>query len=843
MTRQMKLCGAIVVGAWLVVLGFGCSEPVEPRELGTKGHPIFYGTVDDVPSHAAVVAVTDAGGAYFCSGTLISEYVVLTAAHCLEGETAAGVRIFFGSDVDPPAIVGEYRNVSEILVHPQYTGSGNDLALARLSSAPPAGIAPIPALPLALGLTAADNNTTTVDFSGFGLTENDTDGIKLHVDGTIALVCAGPASCTYSGNSVVPKSFAYSQAGAIGGPCSGDSGGPAFVLRDGVEYTAGVTSYGDWYCTEYGVSATVSEFESFITNFINQLPPESCANGVDDDEDGATDCDDSDCAGDVVCLPNACTVATRVGCGSSLSSTTQGATDLFSAYSCAGWAEDGPEKAYLLDIPEGAQVTVNMDPTQQTRDLDLFLLGGACDPGSCIDQSSNGGSDPEQIVFTMPAGGAYAIVETYAQPATFTFSVSCQGASEDCDNTFDEDGDGAIDCADPDCLGDPACGPVPEVCDNGADDDGDGFVDCLDSDCAAAPNCQPVPEVCDNGADDDGDGLADCDDVDCAAFPACIPTACGVAATVGCGASFSSTTAGATDLFDTYSCTGVTEGGPELAYFLDLPEGTLVILDMEPTQANRNLDLLLLGGGCDPAACLAQSSNPGSDPEQLVFSMPAGGAYVLIETPAATSTFNFSVTCPGPAEICDNGADDDGDGQADCDDADCAAAPNCQPVAEICDNGADDDGDGQADCDDADCAAAPNCQPVAEICDNGADDDGDGQADCDDTDCAAAPNCQPVAEICDNGADDDGDGQADCDDADCAAAPNCQPVAEICDNGADDDGDGQADCDDADCAASEICSTASGAGCGCSASGAGQAGELGLAALGLGLLILIRRRR
>ncbi|MCK7490676.1 MAG: hypothetical protein MZW92_02010, partial [Comamonadaceae bacterium] len=31
--------------------------------------------------------------------------------------------------------------------------------------------------------------------------------------------------------------------------------------------------------------------------------------------------------------------------------------------------------------------------------------------------------------------------------------VTCQGASEDCDNTFDEDGDGAIDCADPDLHG------------------------------------------------------------------------------------------------------------------------------------------------------------------------------------------------------------------------------------------------------------------------------------------------------------------------------------------------------------------------------------------------------
>ena len=63
---------------------------------------------------------------------------------------------------------------------------------------------------------------------------------------------------------------------------------------------------------------------------------------------------------------------------------------------------------------------------------------------------------------------------------------------------------------------------------------------------------------------------------------------------------------------------------------------------------------------------------------------------------------------PPPAEICDNGLDDDRDGNADCDDADCSGFAACIP-AEICDNGIDDDRDGRADCDDDDCAEAANC--------------------------------------------------------------------------------------------------------------------------------------
>lgn len=55
---------------------------------------------------------------------------------------------------------------------------------------------------------------------------------------------------------------------------------------------------------------------------------------------------------------------------------------------------------------------------------------------------------------------------------------------EDCDSGTDEDGDGLVDCLDPDCS--EACS---EICDNGQDDDADGFVDCLDSECSEEPVC------------------------------------------------------------------------------------------------------------------------------------------------------------------------------------------------------------------------------------------------------------------------------------------------------------------------------------------------------------------
>ena len=81
-------------------------------------------------------------------------------------------------------------------------------------------------------------------------------------------------------------------------------------------------------------------------------------------------------------------------------------------------------------------------------------------------------------------------------------------------------------------------------------------------------------------------------------------------------------------------------------------------------------------------------------------------------------------------------------------DSDCFDAPECQLAGEvpssfeICNNGIDDDGDGDIDCADSDCLGAPECGPAGampmpyEICDNGIDDDDDGKVDCDDPDCA-----------------------------------------------------------------------------------------------------------
>ncbi len=74
-------------------------------------------------------------------------------------------------------------------------------------------------------------------------------------------------------------------------------------------------------------------------------------------------------------------------------------------------------------------------------------------------------------------------------------NFQCTGAGEICSDGIDNDGDGLIDCLDPDCCSDPACPAYASneganggvCCANSLDDDGDGLIDGEDPDCGGPP--------------------------------------------------------------------------------------------------------------------------------------------------------------------------------------------------------------------------------------------------------------------------------------------------------------------------------------------------------------------
>ena len=130
-----------------------------------------------------------------------------------------------------------------------------------------------------------------------------------------------------------------------------------------------------------------------------------------------------------------------------------------------------------------------------------------------------------------------------------------------------------------------------------------------------------------------------------------------------------------------------------------------------------------------------------------------GNYYVMVRAYTAYSGVTLTVDADtggaAAGEICDDGVYNDGDGDNDCADSDCASDPACgPPAAEVCDDGVDNDGDGDTDCSDSDCANDLACTVASETsCTNGVDDDGDGDTDCADSDCASNPVCQAAEAV------------------------------------------------------------------------------------------------
>lgn len=289
--------------AILCLGGPGCADTLASdggeQTLLTSRQPIVGGTVD--AAHAYVVGVGNARKAY-CSGTVISRRTVITAGHCYGNLT----RVFFGKSLG-------HRSVSVRIEtsrrHPNYRSSTleNDLALLKLESDAP--VQPAPLL-----REAMENNGQYIGpeytFVGYGVS----DGVAGTGFGTrrvvaFPIMAIGPARVGGTPGTIDASQFYYQVPRR--NTCAGDSGGPAFLVRGGVERHAGVTSFGDDPCTLDGVQArtdalqiaafiqpTIDEFESDNPCRADGFCEPSCDVGP---EVVDPDCAERHCGPDGVC--------------------------------------------------------------------------------------------------------------------------------------------------------------------------------------------------------------------------------------------------------------------------------------------------------------------------------------------------------------------------------------------------------------------------------------------------------------------------------------------------------------------------------------------------------------
>ncbi len=464
----------------------------------------------------------------------------------------------------------------------------------------------------------------------------------------------------------------------------------------------------------------------------------NCIDKVDNDDDGDTDCDDSDCAAQPVCVPETL---------------------------CTNGGDD------------------DFDGFTDCLDTDCDGLG-YCEYGtelSCGDDNDNDGDTLTDCADLDCADEVTCIPEP------------------NCTNGLDDDEDGQTDCADFDCDGVGFCEFGEELsCDDENDNDGDGDTDCDDTDCAVLAECVVgCPDGSEPSTFTASDLPVTIPDPGATQATVTVP-ASGIVRKAVVQISITHTFVGdliiglqpptggpivlsnrhgssgenyADTIFSDDAPTAIASGTPPYTGSYQ-PDEQLSVIEGFPAEGTWTLDV------SDEA-----SIDSGS---LTAFSLH-------LCTCDGTPGCEFGAACQD--EI-----DNDGDSAIDCDDPDCAGVIQCTPETP-CDDGEDNDLDGQTDCGDADCDGVGICEHGTEVtCGDGEDNDADGAIDCADTDCSVTTACEPESD-CHDTIDNDDDGTTDCQDVGCSSDPTCEIAGEtLCAVGIDNDSDGLTDCEEAGCA-------------------------------------------
>jgi hypothetical protein len=234
--------------------------------------------------------------------------------------------------------------------------------------------------------------------------------------------------------------------------------------------------------------------QTLTQDFILPASVEICTDGVDNDNNGLSDCEDPGCVENASCQTGVIEI-----CGDNIDNDGNSLSDCDDPVCIAAGGCESPIPEICNDGIDnnGDNLLDCRDPLCSTA---IYCLTENCVDG--IDNNADGFVDCSDT----------DCIET---------SKCLQPPVEVCGDGLDNDNNGLLDCDDSKCANLDTCVPpvAAELCRNGIDDNGDGLIDCADAQCRTRALC--LDEVCDNRLDDDADGRIDCEDLECRSTAAC----------------------------------------------------------------------------------------------------------------------------------------------------------------------------------------------------------------------------------------------------------------------------------------------------------------------------------
>lgn len=358
------------------------------------------------------------------------------------------------------------------------------------------------------------------------------------------------------------------------------------------------------------------------------LPPEICDSGVDEDMDGFTDCEDIDCMGTIWCTGSDCVINRSLGV---LTRGDEVFWNFDTSYATSNnhipcGGDWTPDLVGAFRLEHESTVRISMHQTG----YHVMALGTEAGEGTWCDDAIFDCTDP--------GGLGLPIHRALKLPAARYF-VLVEAKTEEAT------GMGEIHVR--------VYDPNKEICDDGVDNTGNGLTDCEDPACTDSPLCMPETN-CHNGLDDDGDGHIDCADLDCIGTPACSNPACTVDRDMGIIGPLSpgyvtDSTETSSDRFATICAIG--GGGKDRVYSFRLEQETGVTIRMHQASGSDHVVSLALPGGpganCDAAQHLCtEGGGSGLPIISNISYLPPGEYYLIVEAygPWGTGDFNLQVS-------------------------------------------------------------------------------------------------------------------------------------------------------------------------------------------------------
>jgi V8-like Glu-specific endopeptidase len=247
--RKVLLAFAMMVVAIFMVSGMA-SAITDGQPDGNR-HPNVGGLVNDTQYPD--------GTWIYCSGTLISPTVFLTAAHC--GDEGTRVRVTF----DPAYEDGDKTYAGTFYADPAYPGTSSDahdIAVVVFDK-PIKGLTPA-TLPSADSLSSlsSDQTFTSVGYGAYEVT-NDPGGHQYLYDDVRQY-----ATGTLNAINKTWLRISMNASTGNGGTCYGDSGGPNFLGN--TDTIAAITITGDAVCRSTNVvyRLDTESARAFLSNYV-----------------------------------------------------------------------------------------------------------------------------------------------------------------------------------------------------------------------------------------------------------------------------------------------------------------------------------------------------------------------------------------------------------------------------------------------------------------------------------------------------------------------------------------------------------------------------------------------